>query len=90
MGTGKTGGHWKPCNVGSVEAHNERRVEYLESVKKAGLNLYFFEQMTKNNSHWVNDHERYNGKTVTEVFDAMKKLYTEKTDNHPSWQRKSK
>ena len=90
MGTGKTGGHWKPCNVGSVEAHNERRVEYLESVKKAGLNLYFFEQMTKNNSHWVNDNERYNGKTVTEVFDAMKKLYTEKTGQPPQLAEKIK
>lgn len=83
MGTGKTGGHWKPCNIGSVEAHNERRPEYLESVKKAGLGLYFFENLTEHNDHWVSDNVRYKGKTVAEVFEAMKKLYKEKTGQLP-------
>ena len=90
MGKGKTGGHWKPCNIGSVEAHNERRPEYLDSVKKAGLNLYFFEQLTKNNSHWVNDNVRYRGKTVSDVFEAMKKLYQEKTGQPPQLGEKIK
>lgn len=83
MGTGKTGGHWKPCNIGSVEAHNERRPEYLESVKKAGLGLYFFEHLTEHNDHWVNDNVRYKDKTVADVFEAMKKLYQEKTGQLP-------
>ena len=90
MGTGKTGGHWVPCNVGSVEVHNERRPEYIESVKKSGLNLYFFENLTKNNSHWVNDMERYKGKTVSEVFEAMKVLYTEKIGQPPQLEEKIK
>jgi len=83
MGTGKTGGHWVPCNIGSVEAHNERRPEYLESVKKAGLGLYFFENLTEHNAHWVSDNVRYKDKTVAEVFEAMKKLYTEKIGQPP-------
>ena len=83
MGKGKTGGHWRPCNIGSVEAHNERHPEYLESVKKAGLNLYFFQHLTNNNSHWVSDNVRYKGKTVADVFEAMKKLYKEKTGQLP-------
>mgnify|MGYP002624154827 CR=1 FL=1 len=90
MGTGKTGGHWRPCNIGSVEAHNERRPEYLESVKKAGLNLYFFQHLTKNNSHWVSSLDRYGGKTIADVFEAMKKNYTEKTGQTPQLAEKTK
>lgn len=90
MGTGKTGGHWKPCNVGSVEAHNERQRDYLESIKKAGLNLYFFPQLSNNNSHWVSSHERYSDKTVAEVFDEMKKLYQQKTGQPPQLGEKTK
>ena len=85
-----TGGHWKPCNVGSVEAHNERRPEYLEAVKKAGLNLYFFEELTENNSHWVSDSVRYSGKTVADVFEDMKSLYKEKKRQMPQLKEKIK
>lgn len=81
--TGKTGGHFRPCNVGSVEAHNERRPEYLEAVKKAGLNLYFFEHLTPKNSSWVSDDERYQRKTVKEAFECMKKVYKEKIGQAP-------
>ena len=81
--TGKTGGHFRPCKVGSVEAHNERRPEYIESVRKAGLNLYFFEEFTPNNSSWVSEDEKYKGKTVEEVFDCMKNVYREKIGQAP-------
>ena len=82
MGT-KTGGHWRPCNVGSVEAHNERQQEYLDSVKNSGRNLYFFQHLTKNNSSWVNESERYQGKTVEEIQEEQKKLYEEKFGQKP-------
>lgn len=85
-----TGGHWVPCNIGSVEAHNERRPEYLEAVKKTGLNLYFFQELTNNNSHWVNNNERYCNKTVAEVFDAMKSLYKKKMGQVPQLKEKIK
>lgn len=90
MNNGMTGGKWKPCNVGSVEAHNERRPEYLDAVKKAGLNLYFFPELTESNSHWVSDSVRYSGKTVADVFDDMKRLYKEKKGQTPQLKEKIK
>lgn len=89
MGT-KTGGHWRPCNVGSVEAHNERQQEYLESVKNSGRNLYFFEHLTKNNSSWVNQSERYLGKTVEEIQEEQKKRYEEKFGQKPQMAEKKR
>ena len=89
MGT-KTGGHWRPCNVGSVEAHNERQQEYLESVKNSGRNLYFFEHLTKNNSSWVNQSERYLGKTVEEIQEEQKKMYEEKFGQKPQMTEKKR
>ena len=85
----KTGGHFRPCNVGSVEAHNERRPEYLESVKKAGLKLYFFEELSKDNESFVNLDERYRGKTVAQIFDEMKHLYMEKFGQKPCLEEKT-
>ena len=38
----KTGIHIKRANVGSVEAHNKRTKGYIEGLKKAGVNIYFF------------------------------------------------
>lgn len=90
MNNGMTGGHWKPCNIGSVEAHNERRPEYLEAIKKAGLNLYFFQELTENNSHWVSGSVRYSGKTVADIFESMKNLYKEKTGQMPQLKEKIK
>ena len=90
MGTNKTGGHWRPCNVRSVEVHNERRPDYLESVEKSGLNLYFFQDLTKGNSSWVNNEEKYRGKTVAEIFENEKKLYKEKFGQAPQLAEKKK
>jgi len=89
MGT-KTGGHWRPCNVGSVEAHNERQQEYLESVKNSGRNLYFFQHLTKNNSSWVNQSERYQGKTVEEIQEKQKELYEKKFGQKPQMTEKKR
>ena len=89
MGT-KTGGHWRPCNVGSVEAHNERQQEYLESVKNSGRNLYFFQHLTKDNSSWVNQSERYKGKTVEEIQEEQKKKYEEKFCQKPQMAEKKR
>ena len=77
----KTGGHFDPCNVGSVEKHNERDPEYLKSVEASGRNLYFFADLTKNNTSYVNP--EYGGKTCAEIFDDMKQLYTEKVGQAP-------
>ena len=77
----KTGANFEPCNVGSVEKHNKRDADYLESVKESGRSLYFFQDLTANNSSWVNPD--YQGKTCEEIFDELKKLYTEKTGQAP-------
>jgi len=52
--------------------------------------LYFFEHLTKNNSSWVNDLDRYRGKTVSDVFETMKKIYQEKTGQPPQLEEKIK
>lgn len=77
----KTGAHFSPCNVGSVEKHNERNPEYLKSVEASGRNLYFFQELTPNNTSWVNPD--YGGKTCSDIFKDMVKLYTEKVGQAP-------
>lgn len=82
----KTGGHFRPCNIGSVEAHNERTAEYLEGVAKAGLKLYFFKELSDNNESWVN--RRYRGKSCAEIFEYMKNTYKEKIGKAPQLKEK--
>lgn len=72
----KTGIHIKRANIGAVEAHNERSKEYLEALAKAKRPLYFFPDLTSNNSSWVNP--RYQGKTCRELFDERLTLYGKK------------
>lgn len=73
----KTGGHIRPCKVGSIEAHNERTEKYIESVKKAGMKIYFFPELSHRNSSWVSDGKRYKDKTCAQIFEDMKKSYTD-------------
>ena len=84
----KTGGHFRPCNVGSVEAHNKRTAEYLTGVLKAGKKLYFFKELTPKNESWVNDDKRYKGKTCAEIFEDMKVTYKGKIGKSPQLKEK--
>ena len=77
----KTGAHFTPCNVGSVEKHNERDPEYLKSVEASGRNIYFFQDQTRNNSSWVNPD--YHGMSCKEIFERLKQLYIEKVGQAP-------
>lgn len=77
----KTGAHFVPCNVGSVEKHNERDPEYLKSVEASGRDLYFFQDLTPNNTSWVNPD--YGGKTCSDIFADMIKRYKEKIGQSP-------
>lgn len=77
----KTGGHFERCNVGSVEAHNERTPDYLASVKAAGRSFYFFHELTPNNTHWVNP--EFDGITCNSLFEQLQQLYKEKTGQMP-------
>lgn len=76
----KTGAHFERCNVGSVEAHNERKPEYLANVKAAGLPLYFFHDLTPNNTHWVSS--EFHG-SCQSIFGQLQQLYQEKTGQMP-------
>lgn len=80
----KTGIKIKRCNVGSVEAHNKRSKEYLESVKRSGHRIYIYQELTPNNSCWVNP--RYKGKSCQELFEEMKSLYRDKIGQDPQLQ----
>lgn len=84
MAMAKTGIKIKRCNVGSVEAHNKRSEEYLESVKKSGCKIYIYSDLTPNNTSWEN--KRYSGKTCQSLFEDMKSLYREKVGQEPQLQ----
>lgn len=78
----KTGGNFERCNVGSVEAHNLRTEAYLKGVQESGRNLYFFKDLTKNNSSYVNP--TYEGKTCSQIFQDLVQLYKSKIGQMPN------
>lgn len=86
----KTGGHIKPCKVGSVEEHNERRQEYVERMKqsKHPLNFYPTLALRPNFNSYNREREEYRDKstgkplTVAQVFNRMIDVYTEKDKRH--------
>lgn len=79
---GKTGINFERCNVGSVELHNDRAPEYLESVMKSGRGLYIFQDRTRMNKSIVNPN--YNGLSVAEIFERQKARYKEKVGQEPN------
>ena len=79
----KTGGHIKPCKVGSVEEHNERNPEYVERMKhsKHPLNFYPTLALRPNDNSYNTEREEYKDvKTkrplkVAEIFKKMIEVY---------------
>lgn len=86
----KTGGHIKPCKVGQVEEHNERRPEYVERMKtsKHPLNFYPTLALRPNDNSYNTEREEYKDvKTkrplkVAEIFKKMIEVYQEKDKRH--------
>ena len=86
----KTGGHIKPCKVGSVEEHNERRPEYVERMKTSKHPLNFYPTLAlRPNYDWKNtQREEYQDKsthkplTVAKIFDKMIEVYQEHDKRH--------
>lgn len=74
--------HFKRCNVGSVEAHNERTQEYLEGVQKSGRYIYFFDDRTHLNRSWVNP--TYKGMSCAEIFEKQKQAYRDIIRQEPN------
>ena len=86
----KTGGHIKPCKVGSVEEHNERDQAYVERMKTSKHPLYFYPELgLRPNQNWKDiEREEYRDKTtrkplkVAQVFNRMIEVYTEHDKRH--------
>lgn len=78
----KTGINFQRCNVGSVEAHNERTQEYLDGVKKSGRKLYFFQDLTHLNKSIVNP--EYEDLSCAEIFEKQKETYMRKVGQKPN------
>lgn len=73
---------FKRCKVGSAEQHNARQKDYIDRVNASPKKQYsLFEDRLHLNQFWVNP--EYAGKTLPEVFNELKKLYTEKTGRKP-------
>lgn len=70
------------CNVGEAEQHNSREKNYIAAVNASPKKRYsIFEDRTASNLSWVNP--EYSGKSLQEIFENQKKLYTEKTGQKP-------
>ena len=72
----KTGIKFKPCNVGTAEAHNRRDSAYCEAVARKFGHTYFWDEFRHLNLSWRN--QSYT-KPLPELFEDMKVLVKQKT-----------
>ena len=72
----KTGIKFKPCNVGTAEAHNRRDRAYCEAVARKFGHTYFWDEYRHLNQSWRNP--SYD-KTLPELLEDMKVLVKQKT-----------
>ena len=86
----KTGGHIKPCKVGSVEEHNERDKEYVERMEQSKHPLHFYPTLAlrPNHNSYNQEREQYRDKAtgkplkVAQIFNQMIEVYTEHDKRH--------
>lgn len=86
----KTGGHIKPCKVGSVEEHNERNPEYVERMKQSKHPLNFYPELALRSNYNSYNQERneYRDKVtgkplkVAQIFNKMIEVYTKHDKRH--------
>ena len=72
----KTGIKFKPCNVGTAEAHNRRDAAYCKAVERKYGHTYFWDDRRHLNKSWTNP---YYPKPLPEVFEDIKVMVKEKT-----------
>ena len=72
----KTGIKFKPCNVGTAEAHNRRDKAYCEAVARKFGHTYFWDELRHLNLSWRNPSYT---KPLPELFEDMKVLVKQKT-----------
>lgn len=72
----KTGIKFKPCNVGTAEAHNRRDRAYCEAVARKYGHTYFWDDRRHLNASWRNP--EYPA-SLPELLDGLKVLVKQKT-----------
>lgn len=72
----KTGIKFKPCNVGTAEAHNRRDRAYCEAVAQKFGHTYFWDEYRHLNQSWRNPSY---AKPLPELLEDMKVLVKQKT-----------
>ena len=72
----KTGIKFKPCNVGTAEAHNRRDRAYCEAVARKFGHTYFWDEYRHLNQSWRNP--SYD-KPLPELLEEMKVIVKQKT-----------
>lgn len=72
----KTGIKFKPCNVGTAEAHNRRDRAYCEAVARKFGHTYFWDEYRHLNQSWRNPSY---AKPLPELLEDMKVLVKQKT-----------
>lgn len=72
----KTGIKFKPCNVGTAEAHNRRDRAYCEAVTRKYGHTYFWDDRRHLNASWRNPAYP---KPLPELLDELKVLVKQKT-----------
>ena len=72
----KTGIKFKPCNVGTAEAHNRRDRAYCEAVARKFGHTYFWDEFRHLNLSWRNPSYT---KPLPELLEDMKVLVKQKT-----------
>ena len=71
----KTSINIKPCNIGSSEAHNRRKAEYLARVNKE--KLYIRTELMTRNEAWVAP--EFENSTLTDRYNQIAAMVKEKT-----------
>jgi len=72
----KTGIKFKPCNVGTAEAHNRREQQYINAINRKYGKTYFWTERTPLNESWRNP-DYADG--LSDTLEQLKVLVKQKT-----------
>jgi len=72
----KTGIKFKPCNVGTAEAHNRREQKYIDAINRKYGKTYFWTERTQLNESWRNPDYT---DSLSDTLERLKILVKQKT-----------
>jgi len=72
----KTGIKFKPCNVGTAEAHNRREQKYIDAINRKYGKTYFWTERTQLNESWRNSDY---ADSLSDTLEQLKVLVKQKT-----------